>query len=207
MLAWRPKTAPRMALPSKIVLRADQGLPNQEIARQLGVTGATVGKWRERYRVRGMEGPCDDPRPGTPCQITDTQVEEAVTRTLEKLTTPSGDQSVEVSKMPVKKRLCDQRPVPVRSLSALRNSLEIRTRGNSRLFHHSSKWRRRLTNHNVASLRHRGRGDSADCGRAVYGAAIVEDGRGVGRAVAAARTAPWKRLHTGDAGIYGRECA
>jgi transposase len=85
LLARRPKTAQRVALRSKIVLRAAEGLSNQEIARQLGVTGATVGKWRERYRVQGMKGLSDDSRPGTPRKITDAMVEEAVTQTLEGL--------------------------------------------------------------------------------------------------------------------------
>jgi transposase len=83
LLARRPKTAQRVALRSKIVLRAAEGLSNREIARRLGVTGATVGKWRERFRARGMEGLGDDARPGTPRKITDAQVEEAVTQTLE----------------------------------------------------------------------------------------------------------------------------
>jgi DNA-binding transcriptional regulator YiaG len=43
-----------LARQPKIVLRATERLSNQEIARRLGVTGATVGKWRERYRVQGM---------------------------------------------------------------------------------------------------------------------------------------------------------
>jgi transposase len=85
LLARRPKTAQRVAIRSKIVLRAAEGLSNQEIARRLGVTGATVGKWRERYRLRGMEGLADEPRPGTPRKITDAKVEEAVTQTLESL--------------------------------------------------------------------------------------------------------------------------
>ena len=85
LLARRPKTAQRVAMRAKIVLRAAEGLPNQEIAQQVGVSGATVGKWRERYRVRGMEGLSDDPRPGAPRRITDVQVEEAVTQTLESL--------------------------------------------------------------------------------------------------------------------------
>jgi hypothetical protein len=55
--------------------RAAEGLTNQEIARKLGVTGATVGTWRERYRAQGMEGLADEPRPGTPRKITDTKVE------------------------------------------------------------------------------------------------------------------------------------
>jgi transposase len=85
LLARRPKTAQRVALRAKIVLRAAEGVSNQEIARRLGVTGATVGKWRERYRVRGMKGLSDDSRPGTPRKITDAKVEEAVTQTLESL--------------------------------------------------------------------------------------------------------------------------
>jgi transposase len=88
LLARRPKTAQRVAIRSKIVLRAAEGLSNREIARRLGVTGATVGKWRERYRLQGMEGLADEPRPGTPRKITDAKVEEAVTQTLESL--PAG---------------------------------------------------------------------------------------------------------------------
>ena len=85
MLARRPKTAQRLAIRSKIVLQAGQGTPNHEIARQLGVTGATVGKWRERFRVYGLDGLGDETRPGAPRKISDAQVEEAVTRTLESL--------------------------------------------------------------------------------------------------------------------------
>jgi transposase len=85
LLARRPKTAQRVAVRSKIVLRAAEGQSNQHIARVLGIAGATVGKWRERYRSRGMEGLADEPRPGAPRKITDVQVEAAVTRTLESL--------------------------------------------------------------------------------------------------------------------------
>jgi len=87
LLARRPKTAQRAAVRSKIVLRAAEGLSNQDIAGQLGVTGSTVGKWRERYRLLGMSGLADDSRPGTPRSITDEKVEEAVTRTLEGMPT------------------------------------------------------------------------------------------------------------------------
>jgi len=85
LLARRPKTAQRVALRSQIVLRAAEGHSNQDIARRLGISGATVGKWRERFRSEGMEGLSDEPRPGAPRKITDVQVEEAVTRTLESL--------------------------------------------------------------------------------------------------------------------------
>jgi transposase len=83
LLARRPKTAQRVAIRSKIILRAAEGLSNQEISRQLGIGGGTVGKWRERYRVRGMEGLSDEPCPGAPRKITDAETEKAVTETLE----------------------------------------------------------------------------------------------------------------------------
>jgi transposase len=85
LLARRPKTAQRVAMRSKIVIRAAEGLSNQQIAQQLGISGATVGKWRERYRVNGMEGLSDEPRPGAPRRIGDAEVEAAVTTTLESL--------------------------------------------------------------------------------------------------------------------------
>lgn len=88
--AWarRPKSSQRLALRSKIVLRCAEGLTNQAVARELGVTGATVGKWRERFRTERLEGVVDEPRPGAPRKITDSQVEEVITRTLE--TVPPG---------------------------------------------------------------------------------------------------------------------
>ena len=85
LLARRPKTAQRAAIRSKIVLRAAEELSNREIARQMGITGSTVGKWRERYRLHGMKGLADDSRSGTPRRITEAKVEEAVTRTLESM--------------------------------------------------------------------------------------------------------------------------
>ena len=63
MLARRPKTSQRLALRCKIVLRAAEGLPNQEIAWQLEVHPATVGKWRERFCRSGLESLADEPRP------------------------------------------------------------------------------------------------------------------------------------------------
>ena len=84
--ARRPKTAQRLALRARIALRCGEGLSNQAVARELRVTGATVGKWRERVRIARLEGLADEPRPGAPREISDAQVEEVITRTLE--TTP-----------------------------------------------------------------------------------------------------------------------
>src|SRR3990170_2533891 len=81
--ARRPKTAQRLALRSRIVLRCADGLSNQAVARQLRTSGATVGKWRERFRTARLEGLADEPRPGAPREIADAQVEDLITRTLE----------------------------------------------------------------------------------------------------------------------------
>jgi len=85
MIARRPKSAQAKALRAKIVLGCAQGWNNAEVARKLHVTGATVGKWRERFRQRRLEGLLDEPRVGTPRKITDQQVEEVVTKTLESM--------------------------------------------------------------------------------------------------------------------------
>jgi transposase len=83
--AWarRPKTAQRLALRAKIVLAAAAGRSNTEIAADLRITMPTVGKWRQRFRDDRLEGLADEPRPGAPRGITDAQVEEVITRTLE----------------------------------------------------------------------------------------------------------------------------
>lgn len=81
--ARRRKTAQALALRARIVLACASGETNQAAARRLGVSGATVGKWRERFRQRRLEGLTDEPRPGAPRKISDAQVEEVVTRTLE----------------------------------------------------------------------------------------------------------------------------
>jgi len=81
--ARRPKTAQRLAGRAQIVLGCAEGLPNQAVARQCRVSTHTVGKWRERFRTARLEGLADEPRPGAPREISDTQVEEVITRTLE----------------------------------------------------------------------------------------------------------------------------
>jgi transposase len=83
--AWvrRPKTAQRLALRSRIVLAAAAGQSNTAIAADLRVTLPTVGKWRQRFLDRRLDGLTDEPRPGPPRTITDAHVEDVVTRTLE----------------------------------------------------------------------------------------------------------------------------
>lgn|SRR5579863_1707567 len=87
MLARRPKSAQAMAMRARIVLGCAEGLPNGAVAKRLRVTGATVCKWRERFRLERLEGLLDEPRPGAPRSITDQRVEEVVTKTLETMPT------------------------------------------------------------------------------------------------------------------------
>jgi transposase len=85
MIARRPKSAQAMALRARIVLSCGQGMNNAEVARKLDITGATVGKWRERFRESGLDGLLDEPRVGAPRQITDQQIENVITKTLESM--------------------------------------------------------------------------------------------------------------------------
>src|ERR671916_1295224 len=81
--ARRRKTAQALALRARIVLRAAEGLSNTAIADELGVAKHTVGKWRERFAVRRLEGLRDEPRSGAPRTVTDQRVAELLVRTLE----------------------------------------------------------------------------------------------------------------------------
>ena len=84
-MALRPKSTQAMAMRARIVLSCAQGMSNSEVAQKLHITGATVGKWRERYREFGLDGLLDEPRVGAPRKITDQQIEEVVTKTLESM--------------------------------------------------------------------------------------------------------------------------
>jgi transposase len=86
--AWarRPKSAQALAQRSRIVLLAAEGLKNTEIAARLRIHRGMAAKWRSRFAEQRLEGLLDEPRPGRPRTVTDTQVEEVIVRTLE--TTP-----------------------------------------------------------------------------------------------------------------------
>ncbi len=86
LVRWtrRAKTAQHLALRARIVLACAGGHSNTAVARRLNTTGATVGKWRERFRRQGVDGLSDEPRPGAPRTISDAKVEEIVVKTLER---------------------------------------------------------------------------------------------------------------------------
>lgn len=82
-LSRRPKTAQALALRSRIILACAEGASNSQVAKHLGITGATVCKWRRRFVEKRTNGLMDVPRPGVPRKITDDDVERVVTLTLE----------------------------------------------------------------------------------------------------------------------------
>jgi transposase len=79
----RRTSAQALALRSRIVLLAAQGMSNVEVARELGVQRNTVAKWRSRFVEHRLDGLTDEPRPGQPRKITDAQVEAVIVKTLE----------------------------------------------------------------------------------------------------------------------------
>lgn len=52
MLGRRRKSSQAMALRARIVLGCGEGISNGEVANRLDISGATVFKWRERFRVQ-----------------------------------------------------------------------------------------------------------------------------------------------------------
>lgn len=54
-----------------------------EVSRRLRIAPDTVRTWRRRFLERGLDGLCDEPRPGVPRKITDADVERVIVKTLE----------------------------------------------------------------------------------------------------------------------------
>ena len=68
---------------AKIILLSASGKTNLQIARQMGLTNATVGKWRRRFLEQDVSGLHDELRPGRPRPISDERVAQLVRKTLE----------------------------------------------------------------------------------------------------------------------------
>jgi len=83
--AWtrRRTTAQALALRARIVLACAEGRANTDVAEALGVTYQTVGKWRQRFIDRRVDGLLDEPRPGGPRRVGDAAVERVIVKTLE----------------------------------------------------------------------------------------------------------------------------
>ena len=81
--ARRPKSAQALALRARMILRCAEGLTNTQVAGLAQVRIATVGKWRQRFVERRLDGLLDEPRPGAPRKVSDADVERALAMTLE----------------------------------------------------------------------------------------------------------------------------
>ena len=81
--ARRRSTSQGLAMRSRIVLGAADGMANVDIAAAVGCSSVTVSKWRNRFARRRIDGLYDEPRPGPPRTIDDAKIEEVVTKTLE----------------------------------------------------------------------------------------------------------------------------
>lgn len=61
--------SPRQYIRAKIVLLADEGMPNAEIARKLDYARDRVVDWRKRFAAEGIDGLLDRPRSGRPSRF------------------------------------------------------------------------------------------------------------------------------------------
>jgi transposase len=82
----RPTTAQALATRARLILGCAAGQSNTAVAREVRLTKQTIGKWRTRFLSQRLDGLVDEPRPGAPRRIGDTEVERVMRLTLE--TTP-----------------------------------------------------------------------------------------------------------------------
>src|SRR5829696_6421307 len=88
-LTKRARVNRSLAFRARLVLACADGTLNRTVARRYRTTDATVGKWRQRFIDRRLEGIYDEPRAGAPRTIADEDVETVMVKTLE--TSPAGE--------------------------------------------------------------------------------------------------------------------
>lgn len=64
----------------RVILLADEGIGNLEIADRLDLHRNSVGKWRGRFNREGLAGLEDKPRPGQPLKYTPAEIQKVVTK-------------------------------------------------------------------------------------------------------------------------------
>ena len=74
---------------ARLVLWSAEGRSNSEVAEQLHWSKATVGKWRQRFVQRRIQGLYDELGPGRPRSLSDEKVASLLRRTL-KTRPPAG---------------------------------------------------------------------------------------------------------------------
>ena len=78
------KTEQRMVFRSKIIIAASEGKENRVIARDMGTTLSTVGKWRSRFAQNRGSGLSDATRSGVTPRYDNEQLRKRVLETLDK---------------------------------------------------------------------------------------------------------------------------
>jgi len=83
--AWtrQPKCPQALALRARVILLCAAGRSNTETAAELRITIQTVGKWRQRFVEKRLDGLLDEPRSGTPRRLSDADVDRVLGLTLE----------------------------------------------------------------------------------------------------------------------------
>jgi transposase len=84
----RPSTGQGLAVRVRMILACSGGRNNTEVAEEFGVTRQTVGRWRERFVRRRLEGLKDMPKSGRPKSLREADEKRVVKLTLE--TRPDG---------------------------------------------------------------------------------------------------------------------
>src|SRR5499425_1285901 len=82
--ARRPSSAQVLALRARVILACATGKTNTQVSAEMRLSKPAVGKWRRRFVARRLDGLLDEPRPGAPRKMSDTDVERVLTLTLEK---------------------------------------------------------------------------------------------------------------------------
>lgn len=85
----QPKAQARFVERARIILWADEGLNNTQIAQRLSTRKARVSKWRTRFGAEGWDGLWDDFRPGRPAVHDAQENEKRILQTLDE-TPPAG---------------------------------------------------------------------------------------------------------------------
>lgn len=83
LLAARPTASQSAAQRARIILASADGQSAAHVTNNLSVSPASVYKWRRRFSKDRLASLTDAARPGAPRRITDKQVEDVITRTLE----------------------------------------------------------------------------------------------------------------------------
>lgn len=83
--AWtRQSRCPQaLALRARLILLCAAGRSNTEVAAELHITVQTVGKWRQRFIDKRLDGLLDEHRPGTPRKLSAADVDRVLGLTLD----------------------------------------------------------------------------------------------------------------------------